>query len=446
MTTTPDAVEDVKNANILALLGDSITTDHISPAGAIKGDGPAGRYLKENKVDRKEFNSFGSRRGNHEVMMRGTFANIRIKNLMAPGTVGGVTTYVPTGEVMSIFDAAQKYKEDNKDLVVFAGGLYGNGSSRDWAAKGTILLGVKAVIAQSFERIHRSNLIGMGVLPLEFQEGDSWEGLGLTGNETVDIANIDQITPRSTLGVTITYPDGKSKSVTVNVRIDTENELDGSILAVRDRICWRPSMFIVLASLGVSGMLIASAPSALGVPNAIKWPAFALESMSVVFVWWFGLALFRDNFRLRWQHIAILCLTVSLRLPHNIANHTQAFYYPPAIGLLCVVIVISMMIHLVFVILKESEDDLVINRRKSRRYFTLGIVVSALLSTFSSQGWLPVSEDYIHFVKPACVFPLRSKQRSKILKSLERLSSLSLWMSVTTLLRRLTKPFESLKT
>lgn len=180
----------------------------------------------------------------------------------------------------------------------------------------------------------------------------------------------------------------------------------GSILAVRDRICWRPSMFIVLASLGVSGMLIASAPSALGVPNAIKWPAFALESMSVVFVWWFGLALFRDNFRLRWQHIAILCLTVSLRLPHNIANHTQAFYYPPAIGLLCVVIVISMMIHLVFVILKESEDDLVINRRKSRRYFTLGIVVSALLSTFSSQGWLPVSEDYIHFVKPACVFPL----------------------------------------
>ena len=226
MTTTPDAVEDVKNANILALLGDSITTDHISPAGAIKGDGPAGRYLKENKVDRKEFNSFGSRRGNHEVMMRGTFANIRIKNLMAPGTVGGVTTYVPTGEVMSIFDAAQKYKEDNKDLVVFAGGLYGNGSSRDWAAKGTILLGVKAVIAQSFERIHRSNLIGMGVLPLEFQEGDSWEGLGLTGNETVDIANIDQITPRSTLGVTITYPDGKSKSVTVNVRIDTENELE----------------------------------------------------------------------------------------------------------------------------------------------------------------------------------------------------------------------------
>ena len=226
MTTTPDAVEDVSNANILALLGDSITTDHISPAGAIKGDGPAGRYLKERKVDRKEFNSFGSRRGNHEVMMRGTFANIRIKNLMAPGTTGGVTKYVPTGEVMSIFDAAEKYKADNKDLVVFAGGLYGNGSSRDWAAKGTILLGVKAVIANSFERIHRSNLIGMGVLPLEFQDGDSWEGLGLTGDETVDIAGIADITPRSTVDVSITYPDGRKKIITANVRIDTENELE----------------------------------------------------------------------------------------------------------------------------------------------------------------------------------------------------------------------------
>ena len=175
MTTTPDPIEDVKDANILALLGDSITTDHISPAGSIKADGPAGRYLKDHNVERAEFNSFGSRRGNHEVMMRGTFANIRIKNLMAPGTVGGVTTYVPTDEVMSIFDAAEKYKADGKDLVVFAGGLYGNGSSRDWAAKGTILLGVKAVIADSFERIHRSNLIGMGVLPLEFQDGDGWE-------------------------------------------------------------------------------------------------------------------------------------------------------------------------------------------------------------------------------------------------------------------------------
>lgn len=226
MTTTPDPIEDVKNANILALLGDSITTDHISPAGSIKADGPAGRYLKDHNVERAEFNSFGSRRGNHEVMMRGTFANIRIKNLMAPGTVGGVTTYVPTGEVISIFDAAQKYKADNKDLVVFAGGLYGNGSSRDWAAKGTILLGVKAVIAASFERIHRSNLIGMGVLPLEFQEGDSWEKLGLDGTETVDISGLKDITPRSTVDVNITFADGSKKSVTAKVRIDTENEME----------------------------------------------------------------------------------------------------------------------------------------------------------------------------------------------------------------------------
>ena len=224
MTMTPDPIEDVKGANILALLGDSITTDHISPAGAIKHDGPAGDYLKANGVPKAEFNSFGSRRGNHEVMMRGTFANIRIKNHMAPGTEGGVTKYVPTGKVMSIFDAAEKYKADKKDLVVFAGTLYGNGSSRDWAAKGTILLGVKAVIAGSFERIHRSNLIGMGVLPLEFQEGDSWTSLGLKGDETVTIAGIDALTPRGMLDVNITYPDGKTKTITANVRIDTDNE------------------------------------------------------------------------------------------------------------------------------------------------------------------------------------------------------------------------------
>ena len=224
MTMTPDPIEDVKGANILALLGDSITTDHISPAGAIKHDGPAGEYLKERGVPKAEFNSFGSRRGNHEVMMRGTFANIRIKNQMAPGTEGGVTKYVPTGEVMSIFDAAEKYKADKKDLVVFAGTLYGNGSSRDWAAKGTILLGVKAVIAGSFERIHRSNLIGMGVLPLEFQEGDSWSGLGMTGDETVTIEGIEKLTPRGTLDVNIAYPDGKTKTITANVRIDTDNE------------------------------------------------------------------------------------------------------------------------------------------------------------------------------------------------------------------------------
>ncbi|MGB0906763.1 MAG: aconitate hydratase AcnA [Maricaulaceae bacterium] len=224
MTTTPDPVEDVKDANILALLGDSITTDHISPAGAIKHDGPAGDYLSERQVPKNEFNSFGSRRGNHEVMMRGTFANIRIKNLMAPGTEGGVTKYVPSGKVMSIYEAAEKYAEDKKDLVVFAGTLYGNGSSRDWAAKGTILLGVKAVIAGSFERIHRSNLIGMGVLPLEFQEGDSWQKLGLTGDETVSIANIEGLKPRGTLDVNITSTDGSVKTITANVRIDTDNE------------------------------------------------------------------------------------------------------------------------------------------------------------------------------------------------------------------------------
>lgn len=156
--------------------------------------------------------------------MRGTFANIRIRNQMAPGTEGGVTKYVPTGEVMSIFDAAEKYKSDGKDLVVFAGSLYGNGSSRDWAAKGTILLGVKAVIAESFERIHRSNLIGMGVLPLEFQEGESWAQLGLKGDETVSIKNIEALEPRGTLDVDITFPDGATKTVTVKVRIDTENE------------------------------------------------------------------------------------------------------------------------------------------------------------------------------------------------------------------------------
>ena len=224
MTMTPDPIKDVQDANILALLGDSITTDHISPAGSIKHDGPAGEYLSARKVPKAQFNSFGSRRGNHEVMMRGTFANIRIKNQMAPGTEGGVTKHIPSGEVMSIFDAAEKYHAAKTDLVVFAGTLYGNGSSRDWAAKGTILLGVKAVIAGSFERIHRSNLIGMGVLPLEFQKGDSWQSLGMKGSETVSIAGIETLSPRGTLDVNITYPDGKTKTITAKVRIDTDNE------------------------------------------------------------------------------------------------------------------------------------------------------------------------------------------------------------------------------
>ncbi|MDG1126279.1 MAG: aconitate hydratase AcnA [Hellea sp.] len=224
MTTIPEPVKDIQHANILALLGDSITTDHISPAGAIKHDGPAGTYLSDRQVPKNEFNSFGSRRGNHEVMMRGTFANIRIKNEMAPGTEGGVTKHIPTNKIMSIYDAAEKYAEENKDLVVFAGSLYGNGSSRDWAAKGTILLGVKAVIAESFERIHRSNLIGMGVLPLEFKENESWKSLSMEGTETVSIKNIGQLSPRGNLDVEIKYPDGSEKVISTTVRIDTENE------------------------------------------------------------------------------------------------------------------------------------------------------------------------------------------------------------------------------
>ena len=224
MTMEPAPVADVKGANILALLGDAITTDHISPAGAIASDGPAGTYLSERQVPRNEFNSFGSRRGNHQVMMRGTFANIRIKNEMCPGTSGGLSKY--KGETMSIFDAAQKHKADGNDLVVLAGGLYGNGSSRDWAAKGTILLGVKAVIAESFERIHRSNLLGMGVLPLEFIDGQGWKALGLDGTETVDIGGISDISPRGKIGVTITDTNGKSQSIKARIRIDTENELE----------------------------------------------------------------------------------------------------------------------------------------------------------------------------------------------------------------------------
>ena len=224
MTTIPEPVKDIQHANILALLGDSITTDHISPAGAIKHDGPAGTYLSDRQVPKNEFNSFGSRRGNHEVMMRGTFANIRIKNEMAPGTEGGVTKHMPTNKIMSIYDAAEKYAEENKDLVVFAGSLYGNGSSRDWAAKGTILLGVKAVIAESFERIHRSNLIGMGVLPLEFRNNESWKSLSMEGTETVSIKNIGQLSPRGNLDVEIKYPDGSEKVISTTVRIDTENE------------------------------------------------------------------------------------------------------------------------------------------------------------------------------------------------------------------------------
>ena len=197
--------KDIAGARVLALLGDSVTTDHISPAGNIAKDAPAAKYLVEHGVEPKDFNSYGARRGNHEVMMRGTFANIRLKNLLVPGSEGGVTVHLPTGEQMSIYDAAMKYQAAKTPLVVLAGAEYGTGSSRDWAAKGTMLLGVRAVIAKSFERIHRSNLVGMGVLPLQFEPGEDAQTLGLTGKETFDIAGVAKdLAPKKKLTVTAT--------------------------------------------------------------------------------------------------------------------------------------------------------------------------------------------------------------------------------------------------
>ena len=226
LTLEPEAVADIEGAGILGLFGDSITTDHISPAGVIKADGPAGQYLTSHNVPPSEFNSYGSRRGNHEVMMRGTFANIRIKNQMVPGTEGGVTIHHPSGEEMSIYDAAMRYAEKGMPLVVFAGKEYGTGSSRDWAAKGTRLLGIRAVIASSFERIHRSNLIGMGVLPLQFAKREvDWQSLGLTGKEAVTIQGLADLTPRSTLSAHVAFEDGSNKEVRLLCRIDTEDEL-----------------------------------------------------------------------------------------------------------------------------------------------------------------------------------------------------------------------------
>ncbi|ROT99767.1 aconitate hydratase AcnA [Marinobacter sp. R17] len=236
MGREPDPVEDVKGASILALLGDSVTTDHISPAGSIKADSPAGRYLQEHGVEPKDFNSYGSRRGNHEVMMRGTFANVRIRNEMLDGVEGGFTRHIPSGEQMAIYDAAMKYVEDDTPLVVIAGKEYGTGSSRDWAAKGTRLLGVKAVVAESFERIHRSNLIGMGVMPLQFPEGTDRKSLKLTGEETISLTGMagDKVTPGQKVTMTVTYPDGQEQSVELISRIDTVNEagyfVNGGIL------------------------------------------------------------------------------------------------------------------------------------------------------------------------------------------------------------------------
>lgn len=223
----PGDIADIKGANVLALMGDSVTTDHISPAGNIKADSPAGKYLQEHGVDKKDFNSYGSRRGHHEVMMRGTFANIRIRNQVAPGTEGGVTTYLPSNEVMSIYDASMKYQNGGTNLVVIAGKEYGTGSSRDWAAKGTFLLGVKAVIAESFERIHRSNLVGMGVLPLQFQPGQSWKSLGITGREKFDISGLsNDVQPGQTVTVTATREDGSTFEFPVIVRLDSMVDVD----------------------------------------------------------------------------------------------------------------------------------------------------------------------------------------------------------------------------
>ena len=224
MSMTPAPVMDIIEAKPLAILGDSITTDHISPAGSIKADSPAGVFLQEHQVSRADFNSYGARRGNHDVMMRGTFANIRIKNEMVPGVEGGMTKY--EGEVMAIYDAAMRYKADGTPLVIIAGKEYGTGSSRDWAAKGTNLLGVRAVITESFERIHRSNLVGMGVLPLQFPEGTTRETLKLDGSETFTIQNVSAIRPRQDVDVLITRADGASETVVTRCRIDTVNELE----------------------------------------------------------------------------------------------------------------------------------------------------------------------------------------------------------------------------
>jgi aconitate hydratase len=242
LTVDEPPIEPIRDARVLVLVGDSITTDHISPAGAIPMSSPAGEYLQGHDVEPRDFNSYGSRRGNHEVMMRGTFANIRLRNQLAPGTEGGYTTHLPTGEVTSIFDASIDYQEAGTPLIILAGKEYGTGSSRDWAAKGTLLLGVKAVIAESYERIHRSNLVGMGVLPLQFAEGDSWQGLGLTGKEHFDIALPDELEAGQTVMVRATAEDGTVTEFATVSRLDSPVDLryyrNGGILhtVLRDMV------------------------------------------------------------------------------------------------------------------------------------------------------------------------------------------------------------------
>jgi aconitate hydratase len=223
----PGPIQPIRGARCLAALGDSVTTDHISPAGSIAKDSPAGKYLISLGVEPRDFNSYGARRGNDRVMTRGTFANIRIRNLLAPGTEGGVTRHLPDGQIMSIYDAAMKYKDEGVPLVVLAGAEYGSGSSRDWAAKGPFLQGIRAALAASFERIHRSNLVMMGILPLEFAPGATWQCLGLAGEEVFDFPTLDDnLKPRQKLNVVATAPDGKRKEFEATVRIDTAVELD----------------------------------------------------------------------------------------------------------------------------------------------------------------------------------------------------------------------------
>lgn len=227
MSAKPKPVSNIRNARVLALLGDSVTTDHISPAGSILADGPAGRYLLSQQVRQSDFNSYGSRRGNHEVMMRGTFANIRIRNRMVPGTEGGVTLHQPSGEIMSMYDAAMRYREEGVKLVIIGGKEYGTGSSRDWATKGPRLLGVVAVIVESFERIHRSNLVGMGILPLQFKDGTTYKTLGLDGTETFDITGpAESLTPRMDVACRISSADGTSREIELTCSMDTLNEVE----------------------------------------------------------------------------------------------------------------------------------------------------------------------------------------------------------------------------
>ena len=245
VTAEPSPVTDIVGARALAVLGDSITTDHISPAGSIPASSPAGRYLTEHGVEPRDFNSFGSRRGNHEVMMRGTFGNIRLRNILAGGKEGNWTEHLPSGEVTSIYEASMRYQEEGTPLVVLAGALYGNGSSRDWAAKGTLLLGVRAVVAKSFERIHRGNLVGMGVLPLQFLEGEGAEELGLTGRETFTLSGLADLQPRQEVEISYTREDGSEGSFRALARIDGPTELtylhEGGILPAVLRRLYRES-------------------------------------------------------------------------------------------------------------------------------------------------------------------------------------------------------------